>query len=351
MTRPTLRLGVAALTAAGMLALAACGASVTPSADSSSAAPPTSAAPVPLTHVFAPSSPWNTRADTATVDPDSRTLLKQAGERMGVAEHGSTTSTDFRTIDDRLWINSDAWTVPVADGGVPTRITCREADCGDGSVPLTLDVPQGLDPDPRYDGWFTIVDASQGVAYDLWRGRRLADGSISAQYIRKWSLDGTGFGQSGQTAVRGSGLPLIGGLVTADELASGTIDHALAISVPGASSSTFVSPATATDGVGRPTSLPEGARIRLKADVVPPRPVDPTTGKPLPLTAEQQRTADAITAALRTYGAIVVDRSAVPSLYIQRGVATTSLAGGELSGLHLSDFEVLTLPPRQKALQ
>lgn len=101
-------------------------------------------------------------------------------------------------------------------------------------------------------------------------------------------------------------------------------------------------PASSTDGNGRPASVPEGARIRLKRDVVLPKPRDPITGKLIKLTKQQQRMADAIVACLRTYGAIVVDRAAVPTLYAQR-VTDNLIQGNELQGLTLDDFEVLPI--------
>ena len=107
--------------------------------------------------------------------------------------------------------------------------------------------------------------------------------------------------------------------------------------------SAFVQPASSTDGNGRPSSIPEGARIRLKRDVVLPKPRDPITGKLIKLTKAQQRMSDAIVACLRTYGAIVVDRAAVPTLYAQRNVTDTMIKGNELQGLTLNDFEVLPI--------
>jgi hypothetical protein len=296
---------------------------------------------------FAATSPWNTRIDSAETDPNSATMIAAASERLGAVEagqFGKNVSTQYRKVaDTHLFINSVAWTVPVVSGGVPTTITCRQTRCGDTKKTMQLTIPSDADPDPRYDGWFTVMDPANKVAYDLWRARRETDGSISYQYARMWQLDGTGFGQPGTQSARGSGLPLFAGLITASELQNGLINHALAISIPGPSQKYFVSPASATDGNGPANSLPEGARIRLKANISLPKPRDPTTGKLIQLKAQQQRTADAIAAALRTYGAIVVDRAAVPSMYAQRGISTTLLSPSELQGLSLDDFEVVTL--------
>jgi len=306
--------------------------------------------PVPERRFFSEDSPWNTRIDNAEVDPKSSRLITLAKERVGVVQRidGVEYYPDRRIVDEGLYINTDRWTTPVVAGGVPTRLVCRQLVCGDGERTQVLNIPADVDPDPRFDGWFTVFDVSEPVAYDLWRARREDDDSISYNFMRKWDLNGPGFQAPYLSSARGSGLPLFAGLIRPNELRAGLINHALAISVPGPAQGVFVQPASATDGNGRVTSLPEGARIRLKADVRIPAPIDPVTGKEIRLTAQQRRMSDAIVAALRTYGAIVVDRAAVPTLYAQRDVTNDMISGNELRGLRLEDFEVLKLGERYR---
>ena len=300
---------------------------------------------VPERRFFSDTSPWNRRIDTVRVDVHSDRMIRFAQERVGVTEvPGSNLITQRRDlVDSGLYINTYRWTVPVVAGGRPTQLVCRQLVCGDGSNTTTLNIPDDVDPDPRYDGWYTVFDTSASVAYDLWRARREDDDTISYNFMRKWDLNGPGYSVPWTEAARGSGLPLFAGLIRPGELESGEIQHALAISVPGPATGLFVQPASSTDGNGRPTSVPEGARIRLKRDVVLPKPRDPITGKLIKLTKQQQRMADAIVACLRTYGAIVVDRAAVPTLYAQRTVTDNLIQGNELQGLTLDDFEVLPI--------
>lgn len=310
---------------------------------------------VPERRFFNDSSPWNRRIDSARIDPRSDQMIRYAQERVGVTElPNSTVITQRRDlVDSGLYINTFRWTVPVVAGGRPTELVCRQLVCGDGSDTTTLNIPDDVDPDPRFDGWYTVFDTSASVAYDLWRARREDDDTISYNFMRRWDLNGPGYSAPWTEAARGSGLPLFAGLIRPGELQSGEIQHALAISVPGPATGIFVQPASSTDGNGRPASVPEGARIRLKRDVVLPQPRDPDTGKVIKLTKQQQRMADAIVACLRTYGAIVVDRAAVPTLYAQRNVTDRLIQGNELQGLTLDDFEVLPLgqkyhyPPEQ----
>ena len=73
----------------------------------------------------------------------------------------------------------------------------------------------------------------------------------------------TGYLPPKAPSARGSGLPLFAGIITPADIRSGAIRHALAISVPGPAATNYVQPASVTDGNGRTTSLPEGARLRL----------------------------------------------------------------------------------------
>jgi hypothetical protein len=94
-----------------------------------------------------------------------------------------------------------------------------------------------------------------------------------------------------------SSLPMVGGLITLADLASGHIDHAVAVMVPMAKGNAFYFPAQRTDGGdASPAAVPEGARFRL----------DPT----LDLSALQMSpVARMIAEAAQKYGLIVNDQT------------------------------------------
>lgn len=284
---------------------------------------------------FSDDSPWNQRADGLPVDERSEAMLRLGSERVRVIDRpGDRPLLTRRKVDSGLVLNTQAWTVPIVSGGTSTVLRCRQQPCGDGDKLDRLRIPDDVSPDPRYDGWLTVINGDK--AYDLWRARREDDDSISYQHLRAWDLTGPGVGVEGKTAARGSGLPLAAGVVRAGELDRGTIDHALAIAVPGPATRNYARPASATNGNGAVSSLPAGARIRLRADVR----LAATGRDGRKLTQRQQRLRDALVVALRRYGAIVVDRSAVPTLYVEHGLGDDRLAGDELLGLALEDFEV-----------
>jgi hypothetical protein len=289
---------------------------------------------------FAGDSPWNTSISNLPVDRHSAQMLRLGEYRVSVVNHGTgTPTTKFVKDDSGLFINTVAWTVPVVRGGPETPVHCRQTpDCGDDphNRIKALAIPRTVNPNSYYDGWYTVISPNGKLAYDMWRARRLANGSMSFAYMRIWSLTGAGYSAPNTPSARGSGLPLFAGLIRPQELEQGQIDHALAISLPGPAQHYYVPPASTTDGNGPAASIPEGARIRLKANVQLPK----NNG----MSAIQRRYASAILWTLRNYGAIVVDRSAVPTLYGQQGVTAALLSGSELQFLHLDDFQVINLP-------
>lgn len=369
--RNTRRLQLAAaVTVASAVLLAGCGgsdergpegtAATGPASPSTSAAPteePTSTdvlddnevtgaedlGTTPQEDVFSVESPWNTLINDAQIAPNSELLLENSKFRTLIGFNGET---ETQEVTEGVYINTREWTTPVVADGVPTVVTCRQEKCGDGGDDITLDIPTNINPNPLYDGWFTVFDPDAGIAYDLWRARREDDGTISYHFMRTWDLDGRGYSEPYVVSARGSGLPLFGGLIRPGELERCQINHALAISVPGPAANFFIQPASSTDGNNNDdNSLPEGARIRLRGDFRVEDPVDPVTGRALPFNADRRKHADCIVTALQQYGAIVVDRAAVPTLYFQQLPPEEGrrplLNGYELNSLDLEDFVVV----------
>jgi hypothetical protein len=300
---------------------------------------------------FAADSPWNAEIESLPVSPHSERMLRLALQRRAVIEEPGQEGIETveRTVDDGFYVNSRRWAPLIVraggDGAVATEMVCRQSRCGPEPerVPSVLALPPGTRPDPRYDGWLSVIDPATGVGYDFWRARRQSGDTISYQYAKPWALDGPGFSRPisvdpvRAAGARGSGLPLFAGVIGPGELGAGEIDHALALSVPGLARRNYVQPASVTDGVGSTDSLPAGARLRLKASVQPPS--DEESRRPA---------VEAILVALRRYGAIVVDRAAVPTLYAAQGTPANLIQEDELDWLHLDDFEVIALPPLEK---
>jgi len=141
-----------------------------------------------------------------------------------------------------------------------------------------------------------------------------------------------------------SGLSLFSGAVKAEEIEAGVIKHALnwAGVAHSVSQWQFVSPASDTDGLsfsgGNPSyQLPYGAHLRLKASFN-----DSGFGPQ----------AKAITTALKTYGMFLADTGSSNALYgIEAQDGLNHWNAGDvaaLGNLHITDFDVLTLPTIQR---
>jgi hypothetical protein len=141
-----------------------------------------------------------------------------------------------------------------------------------------------------------------------------------------------------------SGLSLFAGAVKSEELQSGVIKHALnwGGTAHAFAQWSFVRPASDTDGLSfsggnANYQLPYGAHLRLKASFN-----DSSFGPQ----------AKAITTALKTYGMFLADTGSSNALYgIESQDGLNHWNGGDLSALgnlHLSNFEVLTLPAVQR---
>ncbi|MBK8294646.1 MAG: hypothetical protein IPK93_07690 [Solirubrobacterales bacterium] len=214
---------------------------------------------------FASNSPWNTEVAGLAIDPDSNRMLDLATERKAVREVKGKdgTQTIIRRVTKGLYVNTEAWAPLVVeaggDGSEITKFVCRQSQCGASNppVPKEISIPANTTPDPRYDGWLSVIDTEAGMGYDFWRARRQSDNSISFQYSKAWTLDGPGFSKPiikdplRAPGARGSGLPLFAGVIGSGEASQGRINHALAIAVPGLARRNFVQPASVTDGVGK----------------------------------------------------------------------------------------------------
>ena len=171
-------------------------------------------------------------------------------------------------------------------------------------------------------------------------------GSVLSAYSG-WSWDLSQPFQSlpaGWPSAMASGLSLFAGAVKAEELEAGVIKHALnwGGTAHAFAQWSFVGPASDTDQLpfsgGNPKyQLPYGAHLRLKASFN-----DSGYG--------QQ--AKAITTALKTYGMFLADTGSGNALYgieAQDGLKhwkTSDLSA--LGNLHITDFQVLTLPAIQR---
>lgn len=197
------------------------------------------------------------------------------------------------------------WSLPENFNGAPAR-------------PPRLHTPDSAVPAPGPDGHMAIRQPN-GLVFEAYAAIRLSSGDLVALSYSISDPRGLGDGfENGQTA---SMLPAYFGLVDAEALARGRIGHALAMTVPASMLAPRIRyPAFAFDR-GALTERPAyGGALAMGSRLV----LDPAVStREL---AVQTREGTTIAEALRTFGAIIVDRGGDGiSLRVRRNGATSAV--------------------------
>ena len=109
-----------------------------------------------------------------------------------------------------------------------------------------------------------MVDPATCTLYELWDAQYSASGSTAGSGAI-WNLESNALRPAGWTSADAAGLPILPGLVRWDEVASGTITHAIRFTAQSTDTS-YLWPARHQAGTASDPDLPPmGARFRLKA--------------------------------------------------------------------------------------
>ena len=181
----------------------------------------------------------------------------------------------------------------------------------------SVPIPTYALPATGTDGEMTIYDPKSSIIWEMWKARKDANGGWSACWGGK--LENASSSQGifkqyyGTTA---TGLPFIGGQITAEELERREIKHVMGISLVDLASWKIISwSANRSDGYN-PNNLPnriaEGQRFRL----------DPSVNvDKLPLS----KAGKVIAKAAQKYGFVVWDKAGAVSLRAQNPTSYTAL--------------------------
>lgn len=180
------------------------------------------------------------------------------------------------------------------------------------SVPL----PANAQPAAGTDMHLVVWQPSTDTMWEFWKLQRSSSGGWTAGWGGMMNNVSTNPGYyTGADALWGAtatSLPLLGGLITIDDLQRGQIDHALAMAVPNTAYEQYVWPAQRTDGYNQAAdAIPEGTRFRIPADV------DLASLNLPPVTLE-------LAEAAQTYGIIVRDTAANVAFYAEDPTPTGS---------------------------
>lgn len=212
--------------------------------------------------VMSPRSAWNQRVDRLPVARDSARIVRSIGLTARFHADFGSGSWDGGPIGIPYTIvGSGQRRVPVSFG------YAGESDPGPYPLPAHAEVEGG----PRADGdrHVLVVDRSSCRLYELFDahplggGARWRAGSGAVFDLR----GGDAQRPRGWTSADAAGLPILPGLARYEEVAAGTIAHALRFTAP-RTRAAFVAPARHFASDRRDRALPPmGLRVRLKRSV------------------------------------------------------------------------------------
>ena len=261
------------------------------------------------------------RADVSRLPVNSRSAAYVTS--VGTA---STLKADFGS---GLWdggpIGIPFTTVPGTQAKVKMTFDYA-SDSDKGPYPIPANAPIEGGPASTGDRHVIVVDRDACKLYETWDSHPNVDGSWHDGSGAVFDMKSNAMRPSTWTSADAAGLPILPGLVRYEEVASGTVPHAIRITVP-TTQKAFIWPAR--HQAGSTTSLnapPMGTWFRLKSSI------DPTKFDPA---------VRPIVVALQKFGAIVADNGS--SWYIS-GVPDSRWDNDKLQTLRTikgSDFEAV----------
>ncbi len=230
----------------------------------------------PACRILPASNVWNRPVATLPVAANSARLIRSIGIDAGL-------HPDFGSF---------------AGYGIPINVVTRSTPRTKVSFLYASESDRVLYPIPAHprieagsDRHMLIVDRDACRLYELYDAVRTGAGWHAGSGAT-WDLRSNALRPAGWTSADAAGLPILPGLVRYDEVASGTIAHAIRFTAP-RTRSAYIYPARHQAGDGTSASLPPmGLRVRLKASV------------DISGFGAQART---VLQALKTYGMILAD--------------------------------------------
>jgi hypothetical protein len=289
-------------------------------------------APTPPSGVWRPfnaSSPWNTPIGAnPTLEADSQALVNAFRSSSPYGEH--------------LDVNIARFSIPLYQASTSTALQSVAVGLGgegwgQGGLGAVgpMPIPPGATPDDSSDAHMAVLSPDRTKEYGCWNMNfnRSRAGAWYADLCATSDLTGSGVRPPATSAnpwwaahgARACGFPLVAGLIRADEIRAGRIDHALVFAYPALRRNRFTPPASTNSTTGAEYGIPCGGRIQFDPSI------DVTKLGLSPAGVTIMR-------ALQQYGAYVGDYSGALSMYADNSPdARAYWSSGVLGSYELRD--------------
>jgi hypothetical protein len=213
----------------------------------------------PRCPIFPPDNPWNQRVDQLPVARNSAALIASIGL-------GNPVHPDFGTVWDGAPNGIPFVVVSNRTRRVPVHFQYA-AESDRGPYPLPPNAPIEGGPHSTGDRHVIVVDHDTCTDYELFAAYPHDHGAYwTAGSGAVFNLRSNHLRPAGWTSADAAGLPILAGLARYDEVARGSIDHALRFTAP-CTAPSYVYPARHEASTCHGFYPPMGLRVRLKASV------------------------------------------------------------------------------------
>ena len=295
---------------------------------------------LPADHIF------NTPIDALPVHPSSGTFLGSIGSHPMHLDLGRTVDparSDYYGIPYNVVRGSTlAWSRVHYDSGWPDESDCAAAGatgtvispCSAASpvvpAPPTPLVEGGIDTADE-DHHMLLLDADSCRLWELYHATPSASGGWDVLSTAEFDLGSGALRPAGWTSGDAAGFPILPLLLRVDEASSGTIRHALRVTIPsGLIRDAYVWPARHKTGSNSSASVPPmGQLFRVKASYAIP--------------AGTSVQARAILQALKTYGMYLADGGSTWYVQGEPSAAWDDGVFGEVGRVTSLDIEAVDL--------
>ena len=209
---------------------------------------------------FPASSLWNTDISAAPVDSNSDNIINFIGSTVTLHPDFGAGTYQKQTIGIPYQVVSGAQ----AKVAISLGAYASESDPGPMPIPSNALI-EGYPKPGSGDRHVLVLEKDGCWLYELFHAYLNKNGNWSADSAAAWDMTVSEQRPYTWTSADAAGLPIFPGLARYDEVAAGTINHALRFTAP-TTQQAFVLPATHwASSVTNSSAPPMGTRLRLKA--------------------------------------------------------------------------------------